>query len=179
MACPIFPATITAGLTFKATAFLADYPAPDWTITAIIRGKQDINLTATADGTAHVLEVPAATTADWLPGAYAFSVRASDGTDVHEIEAGRLEVLPDLAAITGDHEARSQNEIALAAIEAVLARRATLDQERYTINNRELWRTPIADLLKLRSFYQNAVAREKAKASGRSTFGRKIIVRFS
>ncbi len=173
-----FPATITAGLTFKAAFDLSCYPAPAWTLTAIIRGKQDINLTATADGTTHVFEVPAATTADWLPGAYVVSVRASDGTDVHEVQASSLEIKPDLAAVTGDYDARSQNEIALEAINAVLAKRATLDQDRYVINNRELWRTPIADLLKLRSFYQNAVAREKAKQSGRSTFGRRINVRF-
>jgi hypothetical protein len=82
-------------------------------------------------------------------------------------------------AISGEYDGRSDNQKALDAIEAVLARRATLDQQRYTINNRELWRTPIIELIKLRSFYAAAVAREKRKNSGNRTFGRRINVRFS
>jgi hypothetical protein len=52
----------------------------------------------------------------------------------------------------------------LAAIEAVLEKRATRDQEKYSINNRELSRTPISDLLLLRDRYKTQVRMElKAK----------------
>jgi hypothetical protein len=61
---------------------------------------------------------------------------------------------------------RTHAQIALANIEAVLAKRSTQDQERYTINNRELWRTPLGDLLKLRDYYRAEVRREKQAQRG-------------
>ena len=49
----------------------------------------------------------------------------------------------------------------LDAIEAVIENRATLDQERYRINDRELWRTPVTELIKLRQRYRAEVQAEK------------------
>jgi hypothetical protein len=97
---------------------------------------------------------------------------------VLEVSFGIMEVLPDLAAVSAPYDARSDNEKALEAIEAVLGKRATLDQDRYKINNRELWRTPISDLLKLRDVYRAAVRRERARNAGRSQWGRLIPVTF-
>ena len=68
------PAEITAGLDFQATVDAATYPAPDWTLRAVVRGPQAIDLTATADGTSHVFTADAATTAAWQPGAYWYSL---------------------------------------------------------------------------------------------------------
>jgi hypothetical protein len=177
----LFPNQIKAGLTFRAEVYYPDYPASDWTLAAIIRGQQNINLNAVASGDNHLFESTALITAAWLPGRYSFSVRATSisSGDIFEAQFGELEILPDLLAISGEYDGRSDNQKALDAIEAVLARRATLDQQRYTINNRELWRTPIIELIKLRSFYAAAVAREKRKNSGNRTFGRRINVRFS
>lgn len=174
-----FPSSIGAGLSFKASAVLPDYAAPTWALSAVIRGPGVINLPATGSGTEFTFAVPAATTAGWVPGVYWASLRVTDGVDVHEIAVRQLTVLPDLAAAGEGYDGRSQNELALEAINAVLAKRATIDQQRYTINNRELWRTPMADLLKLRSFYTTAVRRERRRAAGITTFGRPIQVRFS
>lgn len=110
-----------------------------------------------------------------MAGDYWYSLRATTGTDLVELGTGTLRVLPDLVAAGDGFDGRSQAQIALAAIDAVLGKRATMDQERYRINNRELYRTPISDLLKLRGFYVAQVKRE----SGRSTFGRQIAVRFT
>lgn len=68
----------------------------------------------------------------------------------------------------------------LAAIEAVLENRATQDQDSLSIGNRQLRRTPIADLLLLRDKYKSEVAIENNRsliASGRKTRNR-IKVRF-
>lgn len=157
----------------------AAYPAPDWALKAHLRGPAQIDLNATPDGTGHKFAADAAATASWTPGTYWFSLRAIKGGDVIEAAKGQLEVLPDLTAVAAPYDGRTQNEIALASIKAVLAKKATQDQMRYTINNRELWRTPVADLLKLHAFYVAAVRREKASKSGRTTFGRQIHVRFS
>lgn len=157
----------------------ANHPAPAWTITLHLRGPSQIDLTGAPDGAGFTFAATAATTAGWAPGEYWWTLRATNGADVVEIERGTMAVLPDLAAVSSPHDGRTANEKALAAIDAVLAKRATIDQQRYTINNRELWRTPIADLIKLRAFYAAAVGREKGKASGSRKWGRAVPVRFS
>lgn len=174
-----FPSDFTAGVNFSASVAAPNYPAPAWTVSAVIRGPGAIDLTATGDNTQHTFAVPGAQTAEWAPGNYWVSIRATKGADVVEITKRQLQILPDLAAQGAGYDGRTQNEIALDAINAVLAKRATIDQQRYTINNRELWRTPMADLLKLRSFYTVAVRRERRRAAGNTAFGRAIQVRFS
>jgi hypothetical protein len=172
--CANFPAECTAGLNFQASAAFAAYPAPTWTLTAHLRGPASIDLQADAAG---VFTATAATTAAWAPGTYWWSMRATNGTDVLEVATGQLVVNPDLAATAG-FDGRTQNERTLDAICAVLEKRASQDQQRYVIKDRELWRTPITDLLKLKAHYQAAVRRERAAAAGRSTFGRIIKVNF-
>jgi hypothetical protein len=81
---------------------------------------------------------------------------------------------PDRA---GDHRDRAgcggnrdRSRPALDAIEARLENRATIDQERYRINNRELYRMPIAELLKFRDQYRAEVQREEIAARGGNGF---------
>jgi hypothetical protein len=61
---------------------------------------------------------------------------------------------------------------------AVIEGRATRDQERYRINNRELQRTPISDLIRLRDRYREEARRERAAAKGQSLLGRRVLTRF-
>lgn len=172
-----FPDEIGAGLTFDFLLTLTAYPAPDWTVSAHLRGSSAINLTATAEGSQHRFHAEAATTAGLAPGAYWYTMRATDGTTVVEVESGDVEIKPDITSETGTYDGRTQAQIALDAIDAVLANRATLDQERYRINNRELYRTSIEDLLKLRAFYYEQVKREKSAACGKNPFGAVVRVR--
>lgn len=156
---------------------LAAYPAPAWEITLHMRGPKSVDLTANSAGITHTFAATAVTTTTWSEGRYWFSLRATSGDDVREVERGTITVLPDLAAAPEGFDGRTENETALASINAVLSKRATMDQERYTINNRELWRTPIKDLLALRAFYATKVRQER-KVPG-SGFGRLVAVRFS
>lgn len=171
------PAKIGAGLTFDRLLTLTAYPATDWALSVALRGPSSINLTGQAEGTQHRLQAAAATTAGWAPGVYWYTMRATRGAEVVEVESGQLEILPDLAAEGGDFDGRTHAERTLAAIEAVIERRASLDQERYRINNRELYRTPIADLLKLRDLYRAEFRRERAAKCGKSLFGATVRVR--
>jgi hypothetical protein len=172
------PETCTAGLDFHAAVHARDYPAPQWTLSAFLRGPRSIDLTATGDGDTFTFDVPAAETSQWVAGEYWYTLRATNGSAVVEVVGGRLTVKPDLAAMTEPYDGRSLAELALESIEAVLAKRATQDQQRYTINGRELWRTPIPELLKLRTFYAVQVSRERARNSGKNSFGRPIYVKF-
>lgn len=171
MNCSILPDKIGAGLTFSTLVTQTAYPAPLWGLTIALRGPSVIDLASTAEGTQHRLSVNAAVTANWVPGNYSYSVRATDGVNVFEIESGQLTVEADLVNAVAGHDSRSHAERALEAIEAVLEKRASLDQERYRINNRELQRTPIPDLLKLRDLYRAEVRQQKAVSRGKNLFG--------
>ncbi|WP_199222228.1 hypothetical protein [Limnohabitans sp. MMS-10A-192] len=162
----IFPASTSAGLTFDRPATLTAYPAPDWQLEAVLRGPAQIDLAAEAVANGHRFLVPASETAGWEPGDYWYSVRATSEGTVVEVEAGQITIKPDLAQLDAGHDGRAHVQRVLDAIEAVLEKRATIDQEKYSINNRELWRTPIPDLLILRDRYRSELRRMKAARKG-------------
>lgn len=173
----IIPAKISAGLTFSAVAALSAYPAPAWSMTLALRGPASIDLEATADGTSHALAATAEETGAYPPGLYRYSLRALYNGVVREIEHGTINVLADLVQLQPGTETRSHARIVLDNIQAVIEKRATQDQQKYTINNRELWRTPIADLLKLKNLYLALVRQEEKAASGKNTFGLNVRMR--
>lgn len=179
----ILPKEITAGVTLDFAVTLTAYPAPEWSLEILLRGPQGIDLSATADDTQHRFTVAAAVTATWPTGEYWFSLRATQGAEVHLVDDGQLTVLPDLAQIADTYDGRSHVERVLAAIEAVIEGRATIDQQSYQINNRSLARTPIADLLLLRDKYRDELRRAKMAEGGadgqkQSLLGRQVKVRF-
>ncbi len=173
-----FPSTITAGLSLKVEVHADAYQAPEWTLTAIIRGPSSVDLSAIALGSGHLFSETAVTTAAWIAGVYAVSIRAVSGADVHELEAGQLTVAADLVAVDAGFEARGHAQRVLASIEAVIEGRATKDQQSYTINGRALVRTTIADLLLLRDRYRKEVARQSPVGKRRRMLGRKVKMRF-
>lgn len=175
----IVPAEIKAGLTFSNLVTLTAYPAPDWALSVVLRGPAVINLAATADGVQHKLAATAAQTGAYAPGLYAYSARVTRGDDVVEVESGTVTVVADLAQQDAGGDMRSHNRKVLDSIRAVIEQRATVDQERYRINNRELYRTPLEELRKHEAFYAARVAAEEAKARGKSLFGRKVRMRLN
>lgn len=175
----ILPASLHAGLTFDRVVTRTAYPADDgWVLSAVLRGPAAIDLTATAEGSQHRFRALADITAGWAPGRYAYTVRATRGGDVQEVESGAVAIHADLSAVGAGHDPRTHAEKVLDAINAVLEKRATQDQEKYRINNRELWRTPIADLLVLRDRYRAEVQNEQRVRRGQPLFGRAVRVRF-
>lgn len=148
-------------------------------VTLMLRGPGVVDIPGVLTGNDWVFTAAPTATAGWAVGNYWYSVRAVSQAETLEICAGQIEVLQDFASLAAGYDGRTPNEIALAAIVAVLANRATQDQQRYTIGDRELWRTPIADLLKLKASYTAAVRRERQRAAGSTSFGRKIPVRFN
>ena len=170
-----FPSSITAGTTFDRTVIQTAYPAPDWAVVAYLRGPQSIDIESVGAGASHRFTVPATDTALWPTGDYWFSIRASNGTEVVEVDSGQTTIKPDLASLDAGHDGRTHVQKVLDAIEAVLEKRATLDQQRYTINNRELWRTPIPELLMLRDRYRAELRRMKSKGN---LFDQHVRVRF-
>lgn len=171
------PQKIGAGLTFNRLADLAGYPAPDWSLSIQLRGPSVITLEAEPEGRQHRVIVGADVTGTWRPGRYWYSARVTRGFEVIEVASGSIMVEADLAKAGADYDARSHAERCLANIEAVLEKRSTLDQDRYKINNRELYRTPVEQLIKLRDLYRSEVRRERMASSGQSPFGQVVRVR--
>lgn len=176
MKCSQLPQKITAGLTFDARIRASGYPATLWTAQLLLRGPKSINVPVTIDGDHLVIRANAAVTETWPAGNYWYSLRASSGDNVDEISSGQITIMPDLAGQADGYDGKTHARRTLDAIEAVIEKRASMDQERYRINNRELYRTPIADLLKLRDLYRMEVAREDQAQRGKNPFGRKVRV---
>lgn len=109
------------------------------------------------------------------------SVRVAGGTahvdllltNTVETSAGDTLVRTLLVPVVAHHfDVTTHATKVLAAIEAVIEGRATVDQQSYTIEGRTLQRTPMQDLLLLRDRYKREVAQEQgelAAAEGRPT----------
>ncbi|WP_314190424.1 hypothetical protein [Paracoccus yeei] len=177
MAC-VIPDKIVAGTTFDRLVTATAYPSSEWSARLLLRGPMAIDLVAVADGAAHRFAASAGMTADWPPGRYRWAIRVSRDDDLVEVDSGEVVIGADIDALPAGHDPRGHARKVLDAIEAVIEGRATIDQQKYTINNRELWRTPIADLLLLRSRYREEVRREaQVGRAGQSLLGRQIKVR--
>lgn len=173
----IVPLSLTAGITYERVVALERYPASDgWAMSAMLRGPAIINLTGTVVDGKHKLTASATTTAAWITGLYSYSVRVAKDAEVFEVEHGQTEILPDMNAQATGFDGRTHAERTLDAIEAVIEGRASMDQDRYRINNRELQRTPIPELLTLRDRYRSEVQIEKQRARGGKLFGRAVRV---
>ena len=170
------PLQITAGLTLDLRLSFRAYSAANWSGSLLLRGPASIDLTAIADGSVFVFHADATATATWSPGDYWYSVRMIRGDDVKEAQNGKIKVLPDMSSLPAGYDGSTYAERVLAAIEAVIERRASLDQESYRINNRELSRTPISDLLTLRDQFKREVGKERAAKAGRNPFNRRVKV---
>jgi hypothetical protein len=177
----ILPAKISAGLTFSKLVTLACYPATGWQLSVSMRGPASIDLQGVAEGVDHRLTASATDTAAWTPGLYVYSARVVSAGVVIEVDAGRVEVLADIAQLPAGGDMRSHNRIVLENIRAVIEKRATQDQMRYVISTpngpRELWRTPLKDLLMMEQTYLARVRAEDAAARGGTVFGREVRVR--
>ena len=175
------PVQFTAGDTVKWTKLLPDYPASaGWTLTYYaIQKNHKFSAVATASGDGYSFNIPAATSANFVVGHYFWELQVTKAGERFTVERGTLDVLTDIAA-QNNYDGRSHARKTLEAIEAVIEGRASTDQEEYTIGNRSLKRTAIADLIVLADKYRAMVKAEdnaEAVRLGRGAKNR-ILVRF-
>ena len=158
------PLEIRAGDTWAWTRSLDDYPASTWTLKYRFKHPTatGFEITATASGTDHAVSVAAATTTGYTAGTWAWQAWVESGAEKYTVDSGSLVILADYrsGAATTTADSRTHATKVLAAIEAVIEGRASKDQEEYTIGNRSLKRTPLADLIKFRSRYRLEAAGE-------------------
>ena len=154
--------SFTAGVNYKTEAFGTAYPAPDFSARLLLRGTGAYEIPATLDGNGWVIDATATVTENYVKGAYRYFLQALDTSGgVFAIESGSIDIKENPAAmVAGDY--RSPAEKALEAIEAKLNNSATLAQESYKINNRELKYVPLAQLINLRKQLKAEVAAQKS-----------------
>lgn len=174
------PARFAAGDTLRWFASFADYPATDgWSLAYRLVGPGiGLAIPCTASGSGFIAEAAAASTGGLTvtaPGTpctlFGYATKAAERWQVYQAPCL---VLPNPATATGDlrgHAAKT-----LEAIEALLAGRATKDQQSYKIGERELSRIPIPELLALKDHYKAEAAREANAALLASGLGRPRVV---
>lgn len=163
--------TLTAGETFSVTVS-ADTAA---TVLVQFAGMQSRNITATA--TAPGAFVASVDTTGWIPGHYRWEAWATVASHRGIVGSGEILIRESATTLAPGAEVRSQARIAVAHIEAMLAGGATLEAKRYKINNRELERHSIPELLQLLSFWRRELGRESRRAAGVAALGQSIAIR--
>lgn len=160
------PDSFAAGTTVKLTVSLADYPAnAGWSLDLILVGPGKLNVTSTASGTDHALELTALATKPLPAGSYTWAYRVSKGGEVYQVDGGQVIVTADVVA-AGIGELQDPDEKQLAIVEGILTGRLTADTaEAYTIAGRSVNKIPVAELFKIRDKLRTIVARKRSGGS--------------
>jgi type IV secretory pathway protease TraF len=178
---------LVAGDSLDFTTAVSTYPPSDgWTLVYRLVPRSSTATpititaaTATTDADQYRVQEGPSTTAAWAAGFYSWASWVEKSGARQSLDQGTLEILANPATVTAGYDNRGHARKVLDAIEAVLEQRATVDQQSYSINGRHLARTPIAELLRLRSVYRAEVAGEDAGEALNAGLGggRKIQVR--
>ena len=169
----VVPTEIVAGDSVQwRTPEHSDYTIADsWILTyAFVNANQQFEVTCSDNGDqTHLASMTSAETGLLKSGTYKWQGYVTKGTDRKTLYTGELEVKTNFAVQEDGYDARTFWQITLTNVEAVLQERATMDQSSYTINGRQLSRTPMSDLLELydKAKYMVAMAdREEAINKG-------------
>ena len=169
------PEAFRAGDTVEWTKSFSDYPANDgWVLTYALRGKTIINITATASGADHSVNLTAAQTASYNPGDYRWEsyLTKSSLSKRHTVADGLITILVNLAGIsTGFYDGRSHVKKVLDSIEAVIEKRATQEDLSTSIDGQTVvGRMPFDQLVMMhdryKAFYQKELDATRFKDTG-------------
>ncbi|MEP1934956.1 MAG: hypothetical protein ABJJ37_27090 [Roseibium sp.] len=172
------PVSIRAGdfVQWRKPDFAADYSPSTYGLQyqAVLESDGATRITLAATNVDGVFEVsaPSATTAAYAVGVYHWSAVITRNSDSAKrtINQGRFEILPNLAAATGDQ--RSHNERMLAQLEALIEGRAKSDVDSYEIAGRKLAKLSPAELMDWAAKYRRLVRKEADNRAGKN--GRQV-----
>jgi|GEM_PF-3267724 hypothetical protein len=158
---------LTKGETFREE-IKAD---PRATVVIEFAGPQRHSIPATNDAGTFTVK---ADTANWIPGYYVWEAWATAG-DVKTILCRKNLTLEQSATdLIGEVDLRSDVRKAVKYIREMLSGGASMEARRYKINNRELERHSIPDLLQLLSHWERKLVYEERKEKGASVLGPRI-----
>ena len=171
------PNLICAGDLIQWRKSLSLYPAGTWTLSyTLINAHNKIDITATASGTDHLVNVAAATSATWPPGTYKVQGYVTNGSQRFTITQDEITIKPNFAAAS-TLDTRSHVKKVLEALEAVLEGKATSDQMEYSIGGRSIKRMPITDLMVWRDKYRaQYLSEQRAEGLAKGLGGKNMIL---
>lgn len=164
---------------------LPDYPVESYTLgyesVSNAASPDRFSITATDDGTDHIVEVASATTAKYEVGTYtwtAFITRDSDSERI-EFRSGTVKVRPNSAVDSSDPRTFAAKMVAKlqATIEAI----STNAVSSYSIGERSVTKRDLGDLRRELQYWSSARANEidrERRARGQASSGN-VRVRFS
>lgn len=164
------PIELSAGDTLAFKRNLTDYLATDgWGLTYDLRGgAQAISFASVADGAAHSMSVPAATTATWLPGEYILAGYAQKGDERHQIYLGSLTITANVPALPGDEPVKTFAQKMVEQLETVMLAKAGDDLAASRVGDSQFQYLTPAELRSERSYWisvrQREIDTERAKA---------------
>ena len=133
-----------------------------------MRGVADIDITASADGDDFAVTLAASTTTNYTAGTYWWQAYVSKSGERYQVGSGTLEIKEDFSQVSGAYSKLSHARKVLAALEAMLERKATVDQQSYSIAGRSLSRMSPEELRSWRDDYRRQVrAEERAEKIAR------------
>lgn len=148
------PEYFVAGDTVKWKKTLADYKASDgWTLSYALRGAGTINLTATASGADHQVDVTAAASAAYKVGIYSFNAYVTKAAERYTVGSGYIEIKENLATAATFTDRLLTLQADVDAINAWLGKNYSFAS--YSIGGRSLNKYTIADLYMLRGRLQS------------------------
>jgi hypothetical protein len=162
------PKSFTLGESLEWERDYTDYKTSDgWAVTAKFRasGSTGFDIAASGENSIWTFSALPAATASLTAGVFYCQVWATRTNEAKIIETAAVVASAPFGATSVNFDGRSQYQKILQAIDALVAGKATLDQQAYQIGNRRLDRIPIPDLLALRSQYAKLYNREKRAAA--------------
>lgn len=175
--------TLVAGDSLNFATSTPDYPASaGWVLKyrLVPRGTGSaIELTATAEGDDHRVQVAAATTAGWSAGAYGWAAWVEKTGEQYTVDSGQITVTPNPRTVAAGTDLRSEARKALEDLKtahaAYVASNGTVAS--YQIADRQRTFRSVAEIVKLITYYEQQVAKEDALAGRTEKIGRRIFSR--
>lgn len=156
------PISIVQGDSARWEVSGGDYPSSTWTLTYYFVGEVNSDsVVGTPDGEDGwaIALLPSLTRA-WRSGPMNWQAKVTDGTDVYTIGSGRINVVPSIENASAE-EVYTWAERTLAALEAMIEKKATVDQQSWSIGGRALTQYTPEELLVWRDRMRSEVERQK------------------
>jgi hypothetical protein len=178
----IEPTRITAGDTITWRKALADYPATVWTLKyRLVNAAGKVDITASADGTDHLISVSSTTSAAYTAGTYTWTGWVEKAGERVTVGGGTMVITPDLA-VQASFDARSDAAVIvdqlMAAYKTYTASQGHVAE--YEIAGRRMKYRSSAEILDALNHWKSILATEKRAeriAAGLGG-GNKLLVRF-
>lgn len=172
------PRTITPGDTITWRDSFSDYKPPEYGLSWAIRGATALSVDAIATGDEFETTITPALSSSLVAGTYFFQAYTRYESNRVTIGSGQITVLANLGALTDPYDGSTiAQKMLFAVTEAIQARLSGGAVDSYEIKGRQLNRTPLPDLVKLRDQLKIEVAREQA-AAGLMPDSRRLFVKF-